>query len=1026
MKRAIKLILMLVGVWLGIELVSRLIVETLWFQELGYSSYFLKRVFWQFLLCFSITGISTIFLLANLRFAERHKWRSIPEPLGRKDQYSKKAQDQQLISQSGKSSRPQSIAIRLPWLLLLVVGCYALTGFMLFYYTQVALQVWTPEFNLPNLNPPVSFFQNINWIGDLIPELPKNYRQLLIFLAILIILFLKTEFCLQMIALILSLLFGLMIAGKWSDFLKYFYPINFQASDPEFHLNISFYIFKLPVFEWLYFWLFSLFIYGLISVSLTYLLSANSFSEGKFPGFSRSQLRHLYALWGGAMALLVWRHILNRYELVYDPRGVVYGAGYTEVNIRQYVEIGLGIIAGLSSFWLFYKSLTGASRYKLNSNYPASKVKQISYYALKAWYKLPFYLWYILLYLLILIFGYISSEIVQLVWVQPNELVREKPYIERSIAYTRSGFNLDKIDAKIFEPQGTLTAEDLKNNALTIDNIRLWDTLPLLQTNRELQQIRLYYKFPSAEIDRYRMKVASTGQNNLLIPDIGNTEKYQKSTDHQAQSLKTTPENQQVIIAARELDYEAVPEQAKTWVNQHLVYTHGYGFTLSPVNLVAEGGLPYYFVKDIGTSTDQGALRTSSELIQYSIPITKPRIYYGQLTNNYIMTSTRVKELDFPSGEENVYNTYDGTGGIKIGSWWRRGLFAIYLKDWQMIFTRDFLPETKLLFRRQISERLAAIAPFLQYDRDPYLVVADAQLEEGSISGTKNTLYWIIDAYTISDRYPYSDPGKNKFNYIRNSVKVIIDAYNGDVKLYITDVNDPIIQSWNKVFPSMFRPLDEMPINLRTHIRYPEDLFSTQSERLLTYHMTDPQVFYNREDLWEIPKEIYGNKAQAVSPYYLIMKLPSATKEEFIILNPYTPRSRPNLIAWLAGRSDGEQYGKLLLYQFPKQRLVYGPNQIEALINQDPQISQQISLWNREGSKALQGNLLVIPIEQSLLYVEPLYIAAEENGVPTLARVIVFYENQIVMAQTLEEALTAIFAPDQSSTPAIVRPVEGL
>ena len=335
-----------------------------------------------------------------------------------------------------------------------------------------------------------------------------------------------------------------------------------------------------------------------------------------------------------------------------------------------------------------------------------------------------------------------------------------------------------------------------------------------------------------------------------------------------------------------------------------------------------------------------------------------------------------------------------------------------------MLFAQNFTSDTKLLFRRNIKARVKAIAPFLNYDRDPYLVAAKTSAENQD-----NKLYWIIDAYTTSDRYPYSDPGENSFNYLRNSVKVVVDAYNGKVDFYIADSEDPMIKTWAKVFPDLFKPLTAMPLELHNHIRYPEDLFSIQSERLLTYHMQDPQVFYNREDQWQIPQEIYGTESRAVAPYYLIMKLPTAEQEEFILLHPYTPTSRPNLIAWLAARSDGAEYGKLLLYKFPKQKLIYGPNQIEALINQDPVISQQISLWNREGSRAIQGNLLIIPIEQSLLYVEPLYIEAEENSLPALARVIVIYENQIVMAETLDEGIDAIFKPKGNSE-AIVRPVE--
>jgi uncharacterized membrane protein (UPF0182 family) len=552
------------------------------------------------------------------------------------------------------------------------------------------------------------------------------------------------------------------------------------------------------------------------------------------------------------------------------------------------------------------------------------------------------------------------------------------------------------IESKTFDPEGTLTADDIAKNRLTIDNIRLWDKRTLLETNRQLQQIRLYYRFPDADIDRYTIE----GEK-----------------DRSAIAAK----RQQVIIAARELDYRSVPEQAQTWLNEHLVYTHGYGFTLSPVNRVARGGLPYYFVKDIGVNGEQGALNVSDDAIAASIPTENPRIYYGEISNTYVMTNTKVKEFDSPSGQDNIYNIYDGTGGINIGSPWRRWLFAAYLKDWQMLFTQNFTPQTRLLFRRDINRRIREIAPFLSYDRDPYLVVADTEQEARSPS--KNYLYWIVDAYTTSDRYPYSDPGNNSYNYIRNSVKVVIDAYNGDVNFYVADATDPIVQTWQQIFPGLFQPLSAMPVNLRRHMRYPQDLLNVQSERLLTYHMTDAQVFYNREDQWQIPQEIYDAKPQPVLPYYLIMALPTATNEEFILVHAYTPQGRNNLIALLFARSDGSEYGKLLLYQLPKQKLIYGSEQIEALINQDPVISQQISLWNRQGSRVIQGNLLAIPVEESLLYVEPLYLKAEQNSLPTLARAIVVYNNQIIMAPTLQEALQAIFEPKNSSS-TIIRQVE--
>ncbi|MTJ53762.1 hypothetical protein FJR38_14450, partial [Anabaena sp. UHCC 0253] len=594
--------------------------------------------------------------------------------------------------------------------------------------------------------------------------------------------------------------------------------------------------------------------------------------------------------------------------------------------------------------------------------------------------------------------NFILPITVQKLIVEPNELKREEPYISRNIALTRQAFNLDVIDSQTFNPSGKLTEADIKANDLTIRNIRLWDQEPLLKTNRQLQQIRPYYKFPDADVDRYQIK-------NSLTQD--------------------TTEKQQVLIAARELNYPDVPLQAQTWVNQNMIYTHGYGFTLSPVNTVAIGGLPEYFVKDI--SQNGSALNTSSPAIRESIPIGKPRIYYGEISNTHVMTGTKVKELDYPSGSDNVYNTYDGLGGIKLNSLWKRWLFSIYLKDWRMVFTRDFLPDTKVLFRRNINERIRAIAPFLKFDSDPYLVAADAHIDNKNqqFPGQENFLYWIVDAYTTSDRYPYSDTGTDDINYIRNSVKVVIDAYNGTVKFYIADPSDPLIISWSKIFPQMFQTMQDLPPNLRSHIRYPVDFFKIQSERLMIYHMTDPQVFYNREDQWQIPNEIYGDETRQVEPYYLITSLPNVPFEEFILLLPYTPKQRTNLIAWLAARSDGENYGKLLLYNFPKERLIYGQEQIEARINQDPVISQQISLWNRQGSRVIQGNLLVIPIEQSLLYVEPIYLEATQNSLPTLVRVVVAYENRIVMAQTLEQALQGIFQPQLTPPPPpIIRPVE--
>ncbi|MEP0788183.1 MULTISPECIES: UPF0182 family protein [Cyanophyceae] len=995
MNRIFRLIVLLLGVWLGFDLVAHLVADVFWFQEVGYLAAFLLRIKTQLLLGAIAFIVTAGFLLGNLYLAHRLKYpNEIPSTLLKKGGFSplfsRGARGDQILTEyrgesffspspqspipspQSPASNPQSSALKLRSLLVITIALSLLIGLMLLHYGQIAVSYWHPNLNLPNISPPVPVWIKPELILVQIRKILSNSWQIVVVLISAALVFSFPQFLVTAIAVVISLFFGLVLSSHSARVLQFFHPISFNSIDPLFGRDISFYVFSLPIWELLDFGLFGLSLFGLVAVTLTYLTSGNSISQGIFPGFSKAQLRHLYGLGGCLFSALSLHYWLSRYQLLYSTSGVSYGASYTDVAVKLPLNTGLSILAVAIALFLFWRT----RQFKLKI------------------LKLKFFL--IAFLSLHISFFIVLPFVVQRLVVQPNELRRETPFIKRSIAFTRQAFDLEDIEVQTFNPTDQLTAADLQNNNLTIDNIRLWDTRPLLQTNRQLQQIRLYYKFPDADIDRYTLK------SEAIAP-------------------KTPPTSrQQVLIAARELDYTAVPQQAQTWVNEHLVYTHGYGFTLSPVNTVGPGGLPDYFVKDIGTEAGEaGTLKTSSEAVRASIPIETPRIYYGEISNTYVMTSTRARELDFPSGDDNVYNTYDGRGGISIGSWWRRLLFAEYLKDWQMLLTRDFTPETKLLFRRNINQRIRAIAPFLRYDGEPYLVAANTGDSE-----TQSYLYWIVDAYTTSDRYPYSDPGKYDFNYMRNSVKVVIDAYNGSANFYIADPTDPIINSWSAIFPGLFKPLNEMPATLRSHIRYPMDFFTTQSERLLTYHMTDQQVFYNREDQWRIPMEIYAAEQQAVEPYFLIMRLPTAQEEEFILLLPFTPIQRNNLIAWLAARSDGDNYGKLLLYQFPKQELIYGTEQIEALINQDPVISQQISLWNRQGSRAIQGNLLVIPIEESLLYVEPLYLEAERNSLPTLVRVIVAYENRIIMAETLDQALQAIFQPENPSTPPIIRPVE--
>jgi hypothetical protein len=1013
------MILGLVGILL-LGLLAQLVSEWLWFQEVGYLPVLLIRLMTQGLAGALVAGLSIAYFHRNLKIAQRLRYAAIapppPETLPSRPVTSDPPKSiREAILKRQTILRPELLnppappvrvkkhpsdpgnfilSSPLKILLPLTFGLSFIIALMLVHYGQIAVRYW----QLSNVQVPTttSIFNAIAiWqIGQQIST-QLGYGLLAGGVAVLLMVYPRV---LNAIALGFSLILGYIFSQHWATLLQFFHPTAFNATEPVFNRDISFYVFALPLVELLVLWEIGLSLFGLIAVALTYLLSGNSLSDARFPGFSPPQQRHLFGVSGVFMLAVASAYGLSRYELLYSPRGVTYGASYTDIYAQLPAYSILGsialIIAGYLLWrWIFWR--------------PRSKRRR--------WVGIG-----LIVYALCAAAGFFVPEAVQYLIVQPNELEQERPFIERTIALTRQAFGLNAIDVQTFNPEGDLSEADLQANPLTIRNIRLWDQRPLLDTNRQLQQIRLYYRFPDADVDRYTLQTEAPSQRPAAPAE-------QSAPLPPVPSLPET-EQRQVLIAARELDYNNVPQEAQTWINRHLIYTHGYGFTLSPVNTVGAGGLPEYFVKDIGDEVD-GALVTSSPAIRASIPIGRPRLYYGEITDTYVMTGTRQRELDFPSGDDNTYNTYDGLGGIPIRSWWRKAMFALYLRDWRILVTQEFTPQTKVLFRRNINQRIRAIAPFLQYDSDPYLVAADASSDPANpvalpTNPDQNYLYWIVDAYTTSNRYPYSEPATTNVNYIRNAVKVVIDAYNGSVRFYVADASDPMIQTWSKIFPNLLQPISAMPPAIRQHVRYPVDFFRLQSDRLMIYHMTDPQVFYNREDQWQVPNEIYGSEARPVEPYYLITSLPNVPFEEFILLLPYIPRQRNNLVAWLAARTDGENYGRLLLYTFPKERLIYGPEQIEARINQDPIISQQISLWNRQGSRAIQGNLLIIPIEQSLLYVEPIYLEATQNSLPTLVRVVVAYENRIVMTETLDQALQAIFQPEVSPTPAIIRPVE--
>lgn len=557
--------------------------------------------------------------------------------------------------------------------------------------------------------------------------------------------------------------------------------------------------------------------------------------------------------------------------------------------------------------------------------------------------------------------GIVAEQIVQNFVVGPDELNKEAPYIGWSIANTRAAFGLSHVENRKFVPTADLDASSLENNTQTINNIRLWDKAPLLTTYSQLQEIRTYYGFLDVDDDRYTIN-----------------DQYR-----------------QVMLSPRELTPSSLP--SRIWINENLTYTHGYGLCLGPVNSVTAEGLPDFFVKNIPPSST------------IPLKVTRPQIYFGEADAGYAIVKTGAKEFDYPSGNDNVYTIYDGTGGIKLGGKWRKALFALRFQELKIFLREDITPESRILINRKIISRIHTAVPFLHYDSDPFMVITN----EGH-------LVWMVDGYTTSDAYPYSAAVGDMGNYIRNSVKAVIDAYDGTIDLYIADPVDPLIQTYAKVFPSLFKPLSAMPADLRSHIRYPQTLFAIQAQVYSVYHMTDPQVFYNKEDIWRIPDSYTEGQSGPMSPYYTIMKLAEVgVKEEFILMVPFCPSKKDNMIAWMAARCDEPNYGSLLVFDFPKQKLVYGPSQIESRVNQDPEISKLLTLWNQGGSRVIRGSLLVIPVDRSLIYVQPLYITsqtgAESGGVPELKRVIVAYENSIAMEETLGKSLLQIFGI--SSTP---------
>ena len=664
----------------------------------------------------------------------------------------------------------------------------------------------------------------------------------------------------------------------------------------------------------------------LVLTFVVYVLQRSFVLTSRGPRLAAGARSHLLLLAALLLALKAIGFWLDRFDLVYSPRGVVFGASYTDIHASLPVLGALAVLAGLCAV----AALAQMAR-------PGLRLVAGGLVMLVA-------VW---------ILGLaVYPALLQRIRVTPNELAAERPFIVHNIRMTRQAYGLDRIEERLFPADESLDARALERNEATIKNIRLWDHRPLLRTFAQLQEIRTYYKFVDVDNDRY------------LVDG----------------------EYRQLMLSARELSYGHL--QSRIWINEHLTFTHGYGAVVGPVNRITPEGLPEFLVKDIPPRASGGFPA-----------ITRPEMYYAEVSNEYALVRTRSQELDYPAGDQNVYSTYAGTGGIPLTTWARKLAFAGRFGEIKILLSNDLTPESRVMMYRSVTERVSQVAPFFRYDHDPYLVVRD-----------DGRLFWILDGYTTTSRYPYSEPVAGVGNYVRNSVKVTVDAYNGTLVFYNADPGDPLVRVYAGAFPGLLRSLAEMPADLRRHLRYPEDLFAIQARKYATYHMEDPQVFYNKEDLWAVPRRAIEGREREMEPYYTIMRLPGESKEEFILLTLFNPSRRDNMIAWLAARSDPPHYGRLVVYNFPKQKLVYGPRQIDARIDQDPVISQQLSLWNQRGSTVIRGSLLAIPVDQSLIYVQPLYLAAAEQGaLPELRRVIVAYGNQIAMEPTLEQSLTRIF-----------------
>ena len=686
------------------------------------------------------------------------------------------------------------------------------------------------------------------------------------------------------------------------------------------------------------------------------LTRSTCLSDWAFPGLTvrqRHGLRPGFALVLITCSGLTW---LSRHQLLWTQNGIVAGAGWLDVHLLLPLR-SVGAVA------LFVLAIV-----VLPSPFSNLRRRQLRL---------------ILALIAVTSFGLEMVLFPLMHWlvVRPRELQLERPFISRAIEATRHAYQLDRITTTQVDPSPRLSPEDLQEGASTLRNIRLWDSQPLLETNRQLQQLRVYYRFTNAAVDRYQLR-----------PDL--------------------LERQQVILAARELDQTALPKRSRTWQNRHFVFTHGYGFTLSPVNSRTADGLPDYFISDIGRSArinGNETLGISRADVKKNVPIGEAALYFGILPSPYAVAPTQIEEFNHPDGDQNTYNHYSGEAGIPLRTLAQRIAASIYIRDPRLLITGVLESDSRLLLRRDVKKRVQALAPFLQLKGDPYLVSVPMESDLSQYQDDQHQ-YWIVDGYTSSNTYPYAStlPDGQEMRYVRNSVKAVVDAYNGTVHLYVSEPEDPMIRGWQAVFPELFEPLESMPTSLRQHLMVPSSLFELQVQQLLRYHVTDPRIFYSGDDVWQVPKELYGKTQIPVAPYHITAQVKPSVDSEFLLLQPLTPLARPNLSGWLAARNDADHYGELILLRFPSDVTIFGPEQIQALINQNPAISQQFGLWDRAGTQVVQGNLLVVQLGKALLYVEPIYLRARRGGLPTLTQVVVSDGSRVAMASDLRTSLDAL------------------